>query len=384
MLNTLNETISGSVYFHQKTKELVKFIPQQSIALINHENIDENAAESLIKKKVKAVLNYSSSMSGQFFSIGTLKLLEHNIPVFDVEQPKRLQAIFNQGMTLTIHNKWLWWSTSLDERNRSYSKFEHWLEGKALPTKEQTSTPICSLVDYSMRHINEKIKLSQSNAQQCLRQFTTNTLHFAQKELEELFKPVELPDLNVNLFQKEVVIVTRGKGYIQDLKAIQPYIECNHPILIGVDGGADAIIDCGYIPDIIIGDMDSVSNKALHCGADIIVHAYKDGRAPGYEQINHLDLEPKLFSCFGTSEDAAHLLAYEAGASLIVSIGSHTHMTEFLEKGRKGMGSTLLIRLKIGDRLIDAKGIRRLYKGLSATLTYNKRLSEWTHTCQFE
>ena len=140
-------------------------------------------------------------------------------------------------------------------------------------------------------------------------------------------------------------------------------------MLIGVDGGADALLEMGYRPDLIVGDMDSVSDEALSAGAEVVVHAYRDGRAPGLERVESLGVDPIVFPATGTSEDVAMLLADDKGASLIVAVGSHVTLVEFLDKGRAGMASTFLTRLRVGGKLIDAKGVSRLYRS---------RISTWT------
>jgi len=135
------------------------------------------------------------------------------------------------------------------------------------------------------------------------------------------------------------------------------------PVLIAVDGGADALIDVGRTPDIIIGDFDSLSPVALHCGAELVHHVHPDGRAPGLERLQAAGVRYEQFVADGTSEDAALLLAFEAGADLIVAVGTHATMVEFLDKGRRGMASTFLTRLRLGPMLVDAKGVSRLYQG---------------------
>ena len=54
------------------------------------------------------------------------------------------------------------------------------------------------------------------------------------------------------------------------------------------------------------------------------------------------------------------LLAYEKGAELIVAVGTHFNLIEFLERNREGMSSTFLTRLRVGEILVDAKGVSRL------------------------
>jgi uncharacterized membrane-anchored protein len=159
-----------------------------------------------------------------------------------------------------------------------------------------------------------------------------------------------------------VLIVVRGYHYKEDLVTLRPYIREYRPVLIGVDGGADAILEAGWKPDMIVGDMDSVSDRALTCGAEIVVHAYRDGRAPGLTRVEQLDVPHVVFPATGTSEDVAMLLADDKGAELIVAVGTHATLVEFLDKGRSGMASTFLTRLRVGGKLVDAKGVSRLYR----------------------
>ena len=129
-----------------------------------------------------------------------------------------------------------------------------------------------------------------------------------------------------------------------------------------MDGGADALIEAGFRPDMIIGDMDSCSDDTLRCGAELVVHAYHDGRAPGMERIEALGLSAVVFPALGTSEDAAMLLADFKGARLLVAVGTHASLVEFLDKGRSGMASTFLVRLRVQHKLVDAKGLSRIYR----------------------
>jgi uncharacterized membrane-anchored protein len=132
------------------------------------------------------------------------------------------------------------------------------------------------------------------------------------------------------------------------------------PVLVAVDGGADALLEAGYKPHVIVGDMDSVSDRALGSGAEILIHAYENGTAPGAERVRALGLDHHIVPAPATSEDLALLLAYEKGAELIVAVGAHFNLIEFLERNRSGMASTFLTRLRVGEILVDAKGVSRL------------------------
>jgi uncharacterized membrane-anchored protein len=129
-----------------------------------------------------------------------------------------------------------------------------------------------------------------------------------------------------------------------------------------VDGGADALLEVGYRPHVIIGDMDSVSDEALLAGAELVVHAYPDGHAPGMTRLAGLGLDSTKLPAPGTSEDVALLVADACGASLIAVVGTHWTLEEFLDKGRPGMASTFLTHLRVGSKLVNARGVHQLYQ----------------------
>src|SRR5690606_30513602 len=108
--------------------------------------------------------------------------------------------------------------------------------------------------------------------------FTANTMEFIRRERDLLIDGVGVPEIRTRMEGRHALVVVRGYHYKEDLAALRPYIREYRPVLVGVDGGADALLEAGYRPDIIIGDFDSVSAKAITCGAELIVHAYRDGR----------------------------------------------------------------------------------------------------------
>lgn len=321
----------GIIRKDNKTKNMIKRLKPGEIALINHKDLDEVAAMSLVEKKVKCIINVNKTISGKYPNQGPSVLLDANIPIF--ESDESLFDKIKEGEIVEIRdNEIIYNGEKIGE---------------------------CQLLD------EEKIKnlldIGYDNLEKELEEFIENTLNYAKKEKGLVTGKISIPKSNVNLKNKHVLVVVRGKDYKVDLEAIKPYINEVKPVLIGVDGGADALLDFGYVPDIVIGDMDSVSDKCLRQAKEIIVHAYQDGRAPGLERVKELNLDAKIFPAPGTSEDVALLLAYSNGADLIVAVGTHTNMIDFLEKGRKGMASTFLVRLKVGPKLVDAKGVNKLY-----------------------
>lgn len=323
--------IKGMIRTGRKTKKLIPTLSPRSIVVLQHENLDEVAAEGLISAKVKAIINAASTMNGQYPLDGPRLLMLNGIPIVEIGK-------------------------------EHFSKFRDGVEAEIREDAVYTSDgQVISCTPFTEEVWEERTKLAMHRVNRQLEAFIENTLHYANREKDFFIRPLQIPPLRTPISGKHAVIVVRGKGCREDLMAIRHYIEDYKPVLIGVDGGADALLDCGLKPDLVFGDMDSITDEALTCGAELVVHAYPNGEAPGMERIRQLGLQASKIAAPGTSEDIAMLLAYERKAELIVTLGSHTHMIDFLEKGRKGMASTMLVRMKIGNKLIDAKGVSKLY-----------------------
>ncbi len=324
---------TGKVKLDKRTKNLVKRLTPFDIALIDHLDLDRVTAESLVETKVKVVINADSFISGRYPNQGPLILSQRGIHLIDSVGPEIFERI-REGSVVQVKG------------NKIFFKGKEIARGKVLTKKT----------------IEKKMENARKRIGKELESFAINTLSYIQDEKELLFGEIEIPRLKVDFFKRHVLVVVRGYDYKKDLRALRPYIRDVKPVLIGVDGGADALLEEGFKPDIIIGDMDSVSDKALLSGAELVVHAYSNGYAPGVKRLLKLGLEPKIFRSPGTSEDISLLLAYENGPDLIVAVGTHANLIEFLDKGRKGMSSTFLVRLKVGEKLVDAKGVSKLYQ----------------------
>ena len=317
----------------KRTKDLAKRIHANEIAVICHHELDKVAADSLIAAKVKAVINTVPSLSEDYPNQGPVTLLEAGISILD-NAGKHLMEEIREGDELEIRGSVVWHNG------------QKIAEGTLL----------------TLAQVKDHMEESRSRMDRVLSRFIHNTLDYARNEVDFVCGGLNIPEVTTTFKGKHTLIVVRGHNYKQDLNAIKSYIDEVHPILIGVDGGADALLEFGYKPDMIIGDMDSITDRALCCGAELVVHAYPDGRAPGMERVHSLGQQARIFPAPGTSEDIAMMLAYENGTELIVAVGTHSNMLDFLEKGRKGMASTFLVRLKVGDILVDAKGVSQLYK----------------------
>ncbi|SHH08585.1 putative cytokinetic ring protein SteA [Tepidibacter thalassicus] len=325
--------VKAPIKIDKKTKNLAKRLNGGEIAVINHKDIDEVAANSLVEGKVRAVINADMSISGRYPNKGPNILSKKNIPIVD-NVGKEIFEKLKEGDIVEIVD------------NKIYYQSELIAEGEFLDESK----------------IKQKLKLCYDNLSNELDNFIENTIEYAKKEKGFILGELEIPKIKTDFKDKHALVVVRGQNYKEDLSTLISYIEEVKPVLIGVDGGGDALLEFGYTPDMIVGDMDSISDECLRKCKEIVVHAYPDGRAPGLKRIEELGLEAVVFPAPGTSEDIAMLTAYEYGAKLIVALGTHSNMIDFLEKGRKGMASTFLVRLKIGSKLIDAKGVNLLYR----------------------
>lgn len=323
---------SGRVRVDERTKNLTKRLREGEIAVIDHRDLDRVAAESLVDKGVLAVLNAAKSTSGRYPNMGPGILIQAGVVLIDDLGPDIMQLREGQFVSL---------------RGGDVYQGDKLIASGILQTPE---TVAANMED------------ARSGLSVQIEAFAANTMDYLQREKELLLDGVGVPKVKTEFSSRHVLVVVRGYNYKEDLVSLRPYIREYRPVLVGVDGGADAILEQGFVPDMVIGDMDSVSDRALKCGAEIVVHAYRDGSAPGLRRVEELGIDHVIFPATGTSEDVAILLADAKGAELIVALGSHATLIEFLDKGRSGMASTFLTRLRVGSKLVDAKGVSRLYR----------------------
>ena len=326
--------VVGTARLDRRTKNLTKRLRPGDIAVIDHVDLDRVAAEALVGCGVAAVVNVAPSVSGRYPNLGPEVLLAAGIPVIDDVGPDVFSQL-REGDRVRVHEDTVF---ALDGT----------VVAKGQAQDDETLAS-------AMAEARAGLALQ-------LEAFASNTMEYLRRERELLLDGIGVPEITTQLEGRHALVVVRGYDYRQDLAALRPYVREYRPVLIGVDGGADALREFGLKPDIIVGDMDSVSDETLRCGAEVVVHAYRDGTAPGLTRVQELGIEPVLFPAAGTSEDVALLLADDKGASLIVAVGTHATLVEFLDKGRAGMASTFLTRLRVGGKLVDAKGVSRLYR----------------------
>ena len=329
--------IEGTARLGVRTKHLVKRLRAGDVAVIDHVNIDRIAAEELIEAGVAAVVNASPSSDGKYPNAGPLMLTRAGVRVVDALGADPFELL-HDGDRITLDGG----SVRVADREV--------LHGRVLSEPE-----------LELQLVEQRQRIDEA-----LAEFAENTVAHVRQETDLLTGSIDFPPTRASFRDRHVLIVVRGDRHRRDLKALRAYIRDVRPLIVAVDGGADGVLEAGLKPDVILGDMDSASDRALACGAELIVHAYPDGRAPGCKRLLEAGLPHRVVPAAGTSEDVAMLMAFEKGAALIVSVGAHFNLIEFLDRKRGGMSSTFLTRLRIGERLVDAKGVSRLYNPSSA------------------
>ena len=322
---------TGRARLGRRTKNLVSRLGPDDVAIIDHQDLDRVTAEELLESGVRVVVNVSRSQSGRYPNPGPLLLVRGGVRLIDAPGAPLFDDV-SDGEDVTVRGASLF-------RNGTCLANGHTLTAEELA-----------------RALEEQ----RGRVTEALEGFAENTMRYLREEGRLLAEGVDFPPLETRFRERHALVVARGPGYKRDLAIVRSYVRAFKPVVIGVDGGADALLSAGMKPHVIVGDMDSVSDSALRCGAELVVHAYRDGEAPGAARLERLGVEYATVSAPGISEDIALLLAFEKGAELIVAVGTHFNLTEFLERDRAGMSSTFVTRLKVGEILIDAKGVSRL------------------------
>jgi uncharacterized membrane-anchored protein len=327
----MTSEITGRARLGRRTKDLVKRHGPQDVAIVDHADIDRVSAEELAESGVRAVVNVSRSSTGRYPNPGPLELVRAGVRLVDAPGAPLFDEL-TDGEVVRLDGGSVWRNGTL--------------------VAEGTVLDAVSL--------QESLADQESRIAEALAAFAENTLRHLQEEAGTLAAGIELPALRTRIRDRHALVVARGPGYKSDLRMVRPYVRDFRPVLIAIDGGADALREVGLSADLIVGDFDSVSDAALRTGAELVVHAYPGGEAPGAERLRGLGLGHHTVSAPGISEDLALQLAYEKGAALIVAVGTHFNLVEFLERDRAGMASTFVTRLKVGESLVDAKGVSRL------------------------
>jgi uncharacterized membrane-anchored protein len=326
--------VVGTARVDRDIDRLLRRVEPGDIVVLDVLDLDRVTADALIDANIAGVVNASPSISGRYPNLGPEVLVANGITLVDEAGPEIFKKL-KEGAKLRLHNGGVY---AGDRR-------------LALGTER------------SEHEITEMMHDAKSGLVAHLEAFAGNTIEFIRSESPLLIDGVGIPDVDVDLYRRHVVVVAEEPSAEADLKALKPFIKEYQPVLIGVGTGADVLRKAGYRPQLIVGDPGQMSAEVLKCGAQVVLPADADGHAPGLERIQDLGIGAMTFPAAGSAADLALLLADHHGASLIVTVGHTANIEEFFDRQRQHSNpSTFLTRLKVGEKLVDAKAVATLYR----------------------
>lgn len=325
--------VTGLARVDRRADVLARRVGAGDIAVFDQVDLDRRTADALVAAGVTAVINAAPSISGRFPNLGPEILISAGIVLIDGVGSEVLRI--KDGSRLRLHD------------GRVYVG-----ETEIACGIEQTANSIADLM------IEAKTGLSAQ-----LEAFSANTIEFLRHERALIIDRVGVPDIEVALRGRQVLVVAAGYNHIADLAALKHFIREYHPVLIGVEAGADALRAAGHKPHLIVGDPYQVQTETLKSAQEVVVPAQPDGYAPGVERIQDLGIGAVTFPAVSNPEDLALLLAEAHGAELVIAVGFQATLHEFLDRGRCGSNpSTFLTRLRLGSKLIDGQAAAALYR----------------------
>lgn len=326
--------VSGIARVDRNTAKLLRRVGPGDIVVLDELDLDRGTADALVKAGVLAVINASPSISGRYPNLGPEVIVANGIMLVDSAGTEVFKSI-KDGSKIRIN------------------------EGGVYSGERR----IAKGDDQSEAEISDRMIEAKTGLVDHLEAFSGNTIEFIRTESPLLIDGVGVPDVDVDMKERHVVIVSDGPDHVADLKNLKPFIKEYSPILIGVGAGADVLNSAGYRPDLIVGDPEDVTSATLKSGAEVVLPADQDGHAPGLSRIQDLGIGAMTFPASGSPSDLALLLADHHGASLIVTVGNTVSLDEFFDRGRRDSNpSAFMTRLKVGPKLVDAKAVATLYR----------------------
>ena len=331
--NTSRPGVVGTARVDRDIDRLLRRVCPGDIAVLDVLDLDRITADALVDAEIAAVVNASPSVSGRYTNLGPEVLVSNGVTLIDETGPDVFKKI-RDGAKVRLHNGGV------------YSGDRRLIHGT-----ERTDHEIADLMQEAKTGLVAHLEA-----------FAGNTIEFIRSESPLLIDGIGIPDVDVDLRRRHVVIVADEAHAADDLKRLKPFIKEYRPVLIGVGTGAEVLRKAGYRPQLIVADPNELSTDVLKCGAQVVLPADADGHAPGLERIQDLGVGAMTFPAAGSPTDLALLLADHHGAALLVTAGHSANIETFFDRTRQQSNpSTFLTRLRVGEKVVDAKAVATLY-----------------------
>jgi uncharacterized membrane-anchored protein len=331
--NTSRPGVVGTARVDRDIDRLLRRVCPGDIVVLDVLDLDRITADALVDAEIAAVVNASPSVSGRYPNLGPEVLVSNGVTLIDETGPEVFRKI-KDGAKVRLYNGGV------------YSGDRRLIHGT-----ERTDQEIADLMQEA-----------KSGLVSHLEAFAGNTIEFIRSESPLLIDGIGIPDVDIDLRRRHVVVVADEDHAADDLKRLKPFIKEYQPVLIGVGTGAEVLRKAGYRPQLIVGDPNELSTEVLKCGAQVVLPADADGHAPGLERIQDLGVGAMTFPAAGAPTDLALLLADHHGAALLVTAGHSANIETFFDRARQQSNpSTFLTRLRVGEKVVDAKAVATLY-----------------------
>ncbi|MGN2640102.1 putative cytokinetic ring protein SteA [Nocardia takedensis] len=332
--------LTGTARVDRNTRRLLRRASAGDIVVLDEMDLDRMTADRLVEAGVVAVINTSPSISGRYPNLGPEVLVAHGIRLLDTVSSDAFTRI-KDGAKVRVDGGVVYADKLVKKEP------EVLVEG----------------IELTEAAIAERMIEARNGLADHLEAFAGNTIEFVRTESALLIDGIGVPELDLCVRGRHVVVVADGGDHLDDLKRLKPFIKEYAPIMVGVGRGADTLMKQGYRPDLIVGDPEEITTATLRCGAEVILPADTDGHAKGLDRIQDLGIGATTFPSSGSAADLALLLAHHHGAALIVTAGAAASLDDFFDRGRRDSNpATFLTRLKVGSTLMDAKAVATLYR----------------------
>jgi uncharacterized membrane-anchored protein len=332
--NASRPGLTGTARVDRNIDRLLRRVCPGDIVVLDVLDLDRITAEALVEADIAAVVNASPSVSGRYPNMGPEVLVNNGVTLIDETGPDIFKKI-KDGSKIRLHEGGVYAG-----------------ERRLIRGTERTDHDIADLM-----------REAKSGLAAHLEAFAGNTIEFIKSESPLLIDGIGIPDVDIDMRRRHVVIVADEPSAADDLRSLKPFMKEYQPVLIGVGSGADTLRKAGYRPQLIVGDPEQISTDALKCGAHVVLPADADGHAPGLERIQDLGVGAMTFPAAGSAVDLALLLADHHGAALLVTAGHTANIETFFDRTRtQSNPSTFLTRLRVGEKVVDAKAVATLYR----------------------
>src|SRR5919112_1530168 len=335
--------VVGTARVDRRSLAALRRVRSGDVAVLDHVDLDRALAEALVEAGVAAVVNAASSVSGRYPNLGPEVLARAGVVIVDEVGPEVFDRV-KDGQTVRVD------------------------EGVVYVDDE----PVASGRDLGLADVRELMSRAREGLATQLQGFTHNATEFLRREPDLLLHGEGIPVLDLELAGRPVAAVARDFDWQSDLAAVRRFVAEQDPVLVGVDAGADVLLNAGLIPALLVVGQEgligasggpAVTDRALTSADHVLVHADSAGRLVGAERLERLGVRSARIAAAGTTTDVAVLVVHAKEAEVIVAVGAHPGLEELLDRQRGGLASTFLTRLKVGSRLVDAKAVPALYSG---------------------